>query len=102
MTLNDVSHEGDVASDLPPPLGACEDAQLVRGLHGFRYRHCRRLHRLTAIGDVIALARESEDFAAHLRTMREWAILHMGLLEDLRVETEVLLADIGAELERLS
>ena len=52
--------------------------------------------------DVIALARENEDFAAYLRTMREWAILHAGLLEDLRVETEALLADIRAELERLS
>jgi hypothetical protein len=54
------------------------------------------------VGDVIALARENEDFAAYLRTMREWAVLHAGLLEDLRVDTEALLTDIRAELERLS
>jgi hypothetical protein len=51
------------------------------------------------IGEVIAVARENEDFAAYLRTMREWAIIHANLLEDLRVQTETLLGDIKAELE---
>jgi hypothetical protein len=48
--------------------------------------------------EIVALARDNPDFAAYLRTVREWAILHANLLEDLRPETEALLAAINAEL----
>lgn len=51
--------------------------------------------------EIVALARENAEFAAYLRTVREWAALHAGLLEQLRTRTEALLADIRAELERL-
>ncbi len=54
------------------------------------------------VEDVIALARADEGFAAYLRTTREWAIVHAGLLEDLRVEAETLLAAIRQELQRIS
>jgi hypothetical protein len=53
------------------------------------------------IDDIIALARADDGFAAYLRTTREWAIVHAGLLEDLRIEAEALLADINAEIARL-
>jgi hypothetical protein len=49
------------------------------------------------VEDIIQLARENEDFAAYLRTTREWAIVHAGLLEDLRIETEELRTAIDAE-----
>lgn len=54
------------------------------------------------VEDIIALARADEGFAAYLRTTREWAIVHAGLLEDLRVEAETLLAAIRQELQRIS
>jgi hypothetical protein len=47
---------------------------------------------------VVAVVRDHEDFAAYVRTTREWAIVHAQLLEDLRVETEALLSMIRAEL----
>ncbi len=65
------------------------------------YAHGLSLFDERPVGEVIEAARANEDFAAYLRTMREWAILHTGLLEELRVETEALLADIKAELARL-
>lgn len=49
-------------------------------------------------GEIVALARDNPDFAAYLRTTREWAIAHAGLLEELRAETVTLLAAIDAEL----
>jgi hypothetical protein len=49
--------------------------------------------------EIIALARENEEFAAYLRSAREWAIVHTAFLEDLRVSTETLLEEIDAELE---
>lgn len=51
--------------------------------------------------EIIQLARENPDFAAYLRTQREWAILHAGLLEELRVETVRLRDAINAERRRL-
>jgi len=50
--------------------------------------------------DIIAVARDNPDFAAYLRTQREWAIIHVNLLSQLRAETEEVLAAINAELER--
>ncbi len=50
--------------------------------------------------EIIAIARDNPDFAAYLRTMREMAILHANLLSQLRTETETLLAEINAELEK--
>jgi len=50
--------------------------------------------------DIVALARDHDDFAAYLRTVREWAIVHAGLLDGLRIETEKLLLEINAELDR--
>jgi hypothetical protein len=52
--------------------------------------------------EIIQLARENPDFAAYLRTQREWAILHAGLLEELRVETVQLRDAINAERRRIS
>jgi hypothetical protein len=51
--------------------------------------------------EIIAIARADEGFAAFLRTTREWAIVHAGLLEELRIDSETLLRDINAELARL-
>lgn len=48
--------------------------------------------------ELVALARENPDFAAYLRSTREWAIAHAGLLEELRAETVTLLTAINAEL----
>lgn len=50
------------------------------------------------IEDVVAVVREHEAFAAYVRTTREWAMAHANMLEDLRVETEALLAAIRQEL----
>ncbi len=50
------------------------------------------------VEDVVAVVREHEEFAAYVRTTREWAIAHANMLEDLRVETEALLASIRDEL----
>lgn len=52
--------------------------------------------------ELVALTRDNEQFAAYVRTMREWAIVHAKLLEVLRVETAVLLSAINAELETKS
>lgn len=51
--------------------------------------------------EIIAIAREDQGFAAYLRTTREWAIVHAGLLENLRAEAQTLLAEIDAEIARL-
>ena len=48
------------------------------------------------IAEIVAVVRESDEYAAYVRTTREWAIAHAGMLEDLRVETERLLAEIDA------
>jgi len=50
--------------------------------------------------EIVALARDNPDFAAYLRSMREWAIVHASLLENLRAETALLLDAIRAELEK--
>jgi hypothetical protein len=52
--------------------------------------------------EVIQLARENPNFTAYLRTQREWAIMHAGLLEELRVETVKLRDAIVAERRRIS
>ncbi|MGD9980646.1 MAG: hypothetical protein AB7H66_16525 [Hyphomonadaceae bacterium] len=52
--------------------------------------------------EIIRIARENPEFAAYLRTQREWAILHAGLLEELRVETVQLRDAINAERQRIS
>jgi hypothetical protein len=52
--------------------------------------------------EVVAIVRDHDDFAAYVRTTREWAIAHASLLEDLRAETEVLLAMIRRELDKPS
>ncbi|MGD9968155.1 MAG: hypothetical protein AB7T59_16670 [Hyphomonadaceae bacterium] len=52
--------------------------------------------------EIIQLARDNPDFASYLRTQREWAILHAGLLEELRVETVRLRDAIQAERARIS
>ena len=52
------------------------------------------------VGEVVAVVRDHDDFAAYVRTTREWAIVHARLLEDLRVETEALLSMIRAELDK--
>ena len=51
------------------------------------------------IAEVVAVVRESDEYAAYVRTTREWAIAHAGMLDELRVETEGLLAEIERELE---
>lgn len=53
------------------------------------------------VEEIIAIARDDPGFAAYLRTTREWAIVHAGILENLRVESETLLGKINAELTRL-
>jgi len=50
------------------------------------------------VEDVVAVVREHEAFAAYVRSVRSWAIAHANMLEDLRVETEALLAAIRHEL----
>ncbi len=50
--------------------------------------------------EIIELAREHEEFASYLRTVREWGIVHAAFLEDLKTSTEALLEEIDAELER--
>ena len=50
--------------------------------------------------EIVALARDNPDFAAYLRTMRELAILHANLLGNIKTDTERLLTEIEAELER--
>ncbi len=54
------------------------------------------------VGEIIALARRDERFAAYLRSQREWAILHANLLVRLKAETETLLHDIEAERASIS
>lgn len=48
--------------------------------------------------EVIALARANPAFAAYLRSQREWAIVHVGMLQDVSKETKALLAAIEQEL----
>jgi hypothetical protein len=67
-------------------------AMYARGISSFDERPAE---------EIVALARENADFAAYLRTTREWAIVHAGLLKELRGKTERLLANIKAEVERL-
>ena len=50
--------------------------------------------------EIVAVARENPDFAAYLRSTREWAIIHANLLSQLRGQTEDVLAAINAELEK--
>lgn len=49
--------------------------------------------------EIVALARDNLNFAAYLRSVREWAILHANLLAQLKTDTEDLLARIETELE---
>lgn len=48
--------------------------------------------------EIIALAKQNTEFAAYLRSQREWAILHHNLLQDMSKETGTLLAAIEREL----
>ncbi len=52
------------------------------------------------VEEIIALAREHEEFAAYLRSAREWGVVHAAFLDDLKTSTEALLDEIGAELGR--
>ena len=52
--------------------------------------------------EIIELAREHEEFAAYLRSAREWGIVHAVFLDDLKISTQALLKEIDAELERIS
>ena len=52
--------------------------------------------------EIIDLAREHEEFAAYLRSAREWGIVHAMFLDDLKTSTEELLVEIEAELEQIS
>ena len=49
--------------------------------------------------EIVTLARDNPDFAAYLRSVREWAILHANLLAQLKIDTEKLLTDIQTDLE---
>ncbi|MEO1015114.1 MAG: hypothetical protein AAFX08_07995 [Pseudomonadota bacterium] len=51
------------------------------------------------IEEVVAVVRDHEDYAAYVRTVREWALAHALFLRDLQEESESLLAAINAELE---
>lgn len=48
--------------------------------------------------EIIAITRANPAFAAHLRSQREWAILHYNLLRDMSRDTQALLAAIEKEL----
>ena len=50
--------------------------------------------------EIIEIAKESEEFAAYLRSAREWGIVHAAFLDELKTSTEALLADIEAELQK--
>ncbi len=50
------------------------------------------------VEEIIEITRTHPPFAAYLRSTREWAIVHAGFLENLRSESETLLARINAEL----
>lgn len=52
--------------------------------------------------EIIGIARENEEFAAYLRSAREWGVVHAAFLNDLKASTEALLEEIEAELEALS
>jgi hypothetical protein len=52
------------------------------------------------VEEIIERTRSNPAFAAYLRSTREWAVVHAGFLEDLRIESEALLARIETELER--
>lgn len=51
--------------------------------------------------EIIKIAQENEEFAAYLRSAREWGVVHAAFLDDLKVSTDELLEEIEAELERL-
>ena len=53
------------------------------------------------VEDVVAIVRAHDDYAAYVRSVGEWAVLHASILENLRIESEVTLAAINAELVRL-
>lgn len=52
------------------------------------------------VEEIIELVREHEEFAAYLRSAREWGIVHAVFLDQLKTSTEVLLDEVDAELER--
>lgn len=52
--------------------------------------------------EIVEIARKNEEFAAYLRSAREWGVVHAAFLTDLKTLTEELLDEIDAELERLS
>jgi hypothetical protein len=49
--------------------------------------------------EIVALARDNPGFAAYLRSQREWAIVHHGLLRTVGEETAVLLKAVETELK---
>ena len=51
--------------------------------------------------EIVAIARDHPDFAAYLRSQREWAVLNAYLLERQRTETVDLLAKIRNEVKDL-
>lgn len=52
-------------------------------------------------GEIVALARNQPEFAAYLRSQRESAAIHAGLLDRQHAETVELLGKIEAELKQL-
>ncbi len=52
-------------------------------------------------GEIVGIARTHPDFAAYLRSQREWAVLHADLLKQQDAETVELLAKIEKELRYL-
>ncbi|MEO1250924.1 MAG: hypothetical protein AAFW81_01100 [Pseudomonadota bacterium] len=52
--------------------------------------------------EIIEIARENEEFAAYLRSAREWGVVHAVFLEELKTSTEALLGEIERELERIA
>lgn len=49
--------------------------------------------------EIIEIARENEEFAAYLRSAREWGIVHATFLDQLKTSTVALLDEIDDELE---
>lgn len=52
------------------------------------------------VEEIVEITRKSPEFAAYLRSTREWAIVHANFLEQLESETRQLLAAINSELTR--
>ena len=96
----------ELARDLQRYYGQYDDLlDTQKVFRGFRNEGVRHAYQwgisafdVRPVEDVVALVRDEDAFAAYVRTVREWAIAHANLLDDLKQETDVLLAAIEAEL----